>query len=204
MSDIARMIDAVIRDALALSLKEDGYKKTGRNFHKVSKAVIRVVNVQASQWNYDGSGQFTINLGIYLPRIAKLTDREYRGKGLPKGHNCTGSERIGTLMPKGLDYWWTVTTRTSTAALAKHLAKSWQEYGKPWLDEPWEDLRAARKLLLSNDQWWGAIAASVLLGDLDWASRELRKIIKEMKGSGEESPPEWLIKRAKRMGIALD
>ena len=93
MSEIGKRINAVIAHRLAPCLKEAGFRRKGRTFHRVADERTDVVNVQGSKWNAGRTGEFTINVGVYYPQIAELYD-EYRPDGLPEEYHCTLRSRI--------------------------------------------------------------------------------------------------------------
>src|SRR5262245_66669560 len=67
------MKDVVL--AFAPALKSAGYRKQGARFrHDASPSVVRLVNIQSSQWNVGSEGEFTVNLGVYHRDLATLHD----------------------------------------------------------------------------------------------------------------------------------
>ena len=68
-SDIAKKIDQVAGGELAARLKEHGYRKKGRTFHRRTDEATCIVNVQASVTNAGHEGMFTVNVGVYFPKI---------------------------------------------------------------------------------------------------------------------------------------
>ena len=132
MSDVAPVIDAVIREGLGASLKAAGFSKSGRNFRRSLGESLQVINVQASTFNSSASGRFTVNLGAYYPGLADILEQPL-GKPWPTEYQCHIRKRIGTLMPAGRDTWWDVDTGSDIGALANDLETSVVEYGLPWL-----------------------------------------------------------------------
>ena len=131
--EIGKRIDETIRLGLAPLLKQQGFSKSGRNFHRLTGAVWQVVNVQASQGNSDASGKFTINVGVYVPQVAVLAGQAPIA-GKPKEYDCTDRERLGELMPGGADHWWALLPSTDLAALAAQVSEAVSVYGLPWLE----------------------------------------------------------------------
>ena len=132
MSEIGNAIDAVIRGGLAPLMKREGFKKSGRNFLKVDSESVAVLNVQASTSNLGATGKFTINLGRYFPSVARAVG-EPEFEGPPKEYDCTVRLRIGHLLPKNLDHWWTVGPETNIEQLALDIARVVEDVGLPWL-----------------------------------------------------------------------
>lgn len=128
----AEIIDQVIKANLAPTLKSEGFKKTARTFHRASGPAIHVVNVQASQWGSSDEGRFTLNLGVYVPELARMLGDAVHEK--PKEYQCQARARIGSLMPAGSDDWWDVSPSTDLAALTREVEARYVEFGRPWLE----------------------------------------------------------------------
>src|SRR5215467_1430359 len=109
-SQIAESIDQLIKYGVAQLMKANGFSRSGRTFHRAEGEDWQVVNLQASQSNVGEIGRFTINLGVYLPRISVLAGKPVPGK--PKEYECTHRERIGRCMAGGLDQWWEINAST--------------------------------------------------------------------------------------------
>lgn len=71
MSDVGKLVDLIAREALAEPLKAAGYRKDGRTWRRRTGESVLVVNVQASRWNDQSGGQFTLNVGVYFPALAE-------------------------------------------------------------------------------------------------------------------------------------
>jgi hypothetical protein len=203
MSDISKTIDGIVGAGLAPALKKDGYKKKGRNFLLTSMDVIRVVNVQASQWNIGSSGQFTLNLGIYLPKIANFIGNEISGE-FPKEYECTVRERIGSLMPKGEDYWWELEKKTDTETLALEVVEAWTKFGRPWMDQAWDRADFLKEFLQKDLNYEAAIALHVLEKDMEGAKVVLKKAIDEYRRDGHENGEKWILEWAGKYKLRLE
>lgn len=201
MSEISRIIDGVIKLSLAKTLKEEGYRKSARNFHLVSKTVVRMVNVQASQGNFGNEGKFTLNLGVYLPAIANFLSNGLGQGELPKEYQCTVRERMGELMPRHRDHWWAINPKSDLHAVAEEVNKAWLKCGKPWLDQDWESLSVARDLLDKHHQPLEALAASILLKEPKKAIASVREASRWYRKQGNENAANWIISEAKKFGL---
>ncbi len=127
------LVDEIIKRSLHPLLKSAGYRKKGRTFYHESDEVIRVVNVQSSQGNTAQSSKFTINLGLYFPAVRPMS---LQGPltGLPKEYQCTLRQRIGMLMSRQDDWWWTVRPSSDLDMVANAIRNAWTGYGQPWID----------------------------------------------------------------------
>ena len=187
-SEIGKRIDAIVGGALAARLKEHGYRKKGRTFHRRGDDGTCIVHVQASQSNLGGGGSFTINLGVYFPGIEEPLSGGAPSDP-PREVDCTLRQRLGGLMPdiRG-DHWWSVTSSSDADAVSRAAADAWGAYGRPWLDAN-ATLAGASETLVRRDELHGAVA-SLLLGDRQEAERRLHAFF-------ETCPPVATILRAR-------
>ena len=174
MSEIAKLIDDIIRLDLAKRLKADGYRKSGRTFHFTSDLRTVVVNVQGSKSNLGDDGKFTINLGIYFPDVAKITGAIPFTGSFPKEYNCTIRQRLGKLMTDGNDFWWSVSSDSDLDAIARNVGDAWAQHGKPWIDHI-SDLDAVNTELLKQKLFFIAAGVSLLRGRRDEATELIRQ-----------------------------
>ena len=188
MSATQDMMKVVVA-TFAPALKAAGYRKQGARFRAdISPTVVRLVNVQSSQWNMDGEGQFTVNLGVYHRDLAALHDACPAVES-PLVQHCVVQERLGCLMPVGQDYWWPIDDKTDLAALGFEVASAWEKYGKPWLEAN-STLEGAREFLLGRNLHFLAAMASVAMGKPDEAHHWLDKAI-ELSPKGRERIEAW-------------
>ncbi len=159
MSESAKRIDAIIREELAPLLKEVGFKKQARNFRREHSDRTDVINVQASRYNDESSAKFTVNVGVYYPTIADVSDA-LPVTGAPKEYDCTIHARIGALQEDRRDFWWTIEPSSDDAAIAKDLAQDVRDYCLPWLARM-GDLDAVKDAMASKNR--SSIAAAIAL-----------------------------------------
>ena len=159
MSGSAKRIDAIIRAELAPILREVGFKKKARNFRREHADRIDVINVQASRYSDASSAKFTVNVGVYYPAIAEMSDA-LPVKGAPKEYDCTVHARIGALREDRRDFWWTIEPSSDDGAIAKDLAQNVRDYCLPWL-EHMGDLDAVKDTMVSKSRSF--IAAAIAL-----------------------------------------
>ena len=134
MSEISKKIDEIIKIGIAPLLKGHGFKKKARNFYRSFDDRVDIINVQASRYNEGTKGEFTINLGVYFPAIAEITEA-IPVKGIPKEYNCTVRKRIGGVLDDRQDIWWSVDTATNLEEVAFELATKVENFCLPWLEE---------------------------------------------------------------------
>jgi len=158
MSEIGKSIDGIVKEELASLLKQNGFKKTARNFYRAYENRIDVINVQASQWNHGDEGKFTVNVGVYYPSIAEITGAPPI-KGMPKEYDCTIRERIGSLTDANKDTWWLIDSKTDRSATASDLASKVETLCLPWLDRM-SNLEAVKDGVAKR---WPLVAAGIAL-----------------------------------------
>lgn len=158
MSEIGKAIDGIVRERLAPLLKQNGFKKTARNFYRPHENRIDVINVQSSQWNHGNEGKFTVNVGVYYPSIAEITNAPPI-KGMPKEYDCTIRERVGSLTAENKDTWWLVDSNTDRSTTASDLANKVNTLCLPWF-EKMSNLDAVKYEVAKN---WPLVAAGIAL-----------------------------------------
>jgi len=170
MSEVAKLIDAVIRISLASALKPLGYRKSGRTFYKTGEQLTAVVNVQASKSNMGDNGTFAVNLGVYHPAVATITDAlPFTGK-FPKEYDCTVRKRLGALMCDGRDYWWPVAADTDISHVGQSVVNAWEDHGEPWIEKV-STLDGAYAELVDQKAFFVAAGISLLGGRRDDATK---------------------------------
>ena len=173
MSEIAQSIDKVIKLGLADLLKEYGFKKSGRNWHKAQGENWLIVNVQASRGNIGSEGQFTINLGVYATSVAALAGQKPLG-GKPREYDSTLRERLGVIVD-GKDHWWRIDGGTNLPSIADDVVEKMKLFGLPWLSAHSEVAQISETLKDSPSLL--SVCAAWLAGSKDEAIQRLHSAI---------------------------
>jgi hypothetical protein len=188
MSATGDMMNVVVA-AFAPTLKAAGYRKQGARFREdVSPTVVRLVNIESSQWNMGREGRFAVNLGVYHRDLAALHDACPPVEE-PLVQHCLVQQRLGFLMPVGKDHWWSIDDKTDLMALGAEVASAWTKYGKPWLDAN-SKLEGARDFLVARNHHFLAAMASLAMGKPDDAHRWLDRS-NEVWPEGRERIEAW-------------
>lgn len=185
MSKIGKQLDEVLKESLTPFLKRKGFKKKGPNFHRKYDYRIEVINVQASKWNEGDKGQFTVNLGVYFPRVATIVEA-VPFKGLPKEYDCTARKRIGHLMPGGCDHWWKIDPSVSLEHLAADLTEKVEGYGLPWLAKM-ADLNEVKEELKNKNRAFVSAGIALLQGNQQQARKYLSLAFKQQPLAAEKA-----------------
>jgi len=176
MSEISKKIDEVIGTRVAPLLKNAGFKKKARNFHREHEDRVELINIQASQFNDGAEGKLTVNIGVYFPAITEITEAP-PVKGMPKEYNCTIRKRIGSLSTEKQDTWWSVGPDTDLNEVAVDLAQKVESVCFPWLEEM-ASLEKA-KLEVAKKIPFIAAGISLHLGQESEAKAYLEQCIKQ-------------------------
>ena len=72
MSEIRKKVDQVIKLGITAYMKENGFKKTGRDWRKETPDGWHLMNIQASAYNKGQLGKIAVNLGIYNTEIEDI------------------------------------------------------------------------------------------------------------------------------------
>jgi hypothetical protein len=169
MSEIAQSVDEIIKLGLADLLKTNGYKKSGRNWHKPVQDNWLIVNVQASSGNTGSEGKFAINLGVYHAEIAALAGQSTID-GKPKEYDSTVRERLG-MLAYGRDHWWAINSVSNLKEIAAEVVEKMSSFGIPWLNSHTEASQISAAL--ENTPSLHAVCAALASGNKSVAEQRL-------------------------------
>jgi hypothetical protein len=114
-------------------LRKRGFTRKGSTFHLRAAEGWGVVDFQKSQFGSSGQVRFTVNLGVTLDRLSVARGDDPDRK--PAEHRCAWRCRLGTILERGDDRWWTVDTGTDLRALAAEVLPPIVDRGLPLIDE---------------------------------------------------------------------
>ena len=115
-----------IEKPIAIFLKEQGFRKKGRTFNReTEKGIIQVIHLQSGTFpigNYEIPGfreslygKFTVNLGVAIDEIWRVSYPKFVKKDIWKEYDCTIRTRLSELL-YGRDKWWEITNESQTTA----------------------------------------------------------------------------------------
>ena len=105
-----------IQNALRPFLKDRGFKVRGRTFNRITEdGLTQVINIQMGPSDPPGTtyipglsenlhGLFTVNLGIYVPEVARHHISE--AKSWVQEYHCCVRARLGNACGEDRDIWW--------------------------------------------------------------------------------------------------
>ena len=132
--------------AVQPDLKELHFRKRRRSFNRTVEpdGLIPVIRFQRGRFDPPGTveipglrpnlyGRFTINLGVWLPRVAEpgLDTPADRAGRFINDYDCHLRVRIGELLPQQEDTWWPLDTPVDD--LAGAITSAIAGYALPWL-----------------------------------------------------------------------
>jgi hypothetical protein len=122
-SEPARLMDD-LQAALRPALTRWGFRGRGRAFNRVTlDGLTQVISLQAGSFDPPGTtyipglrdnmyGKFTVNLGVYVPEVAR-----YHGgaeaRSFVREYHCCVRARIGELGRERADLWWDLAPSSS-------------------------------------------------------------------------------------------
>ena len=182
LSSIDSEIDEIVNLGLAPFLAKLGFDKDSRTFYRQYDDRIEVLEVKASPSNGGSDATFTVNLGVFFPRIREISGVLPTVVGLPKEYDCTVRERIGNLMPKPGDHSWSVTDTTEIIELAKSVIAVVDKLALPWLQEM-SNLDSVREVVAAQNKAFVAAAISLFVGDRAGAREFLSEYLRQQPRS---------------------
>jgi hypothetical protein len=202
-----------IQSALRPLLRRRGFKVRGRTFNReTDDSLTQVVNIQMGGSGPPGTtyipglredlhGLFTVNLGVYVPEVAKL-----HGGGLAKSwvqeYRCCVRARLGELVGEGKDVWWHA---RADEEVVENVRLCLERFGLPFLDR-----FATRDRILA--QWdrrldsVGAsspvrIVAAIILATRGQRERARELLCEQMLESRNPGHPEYLRRLAELLKL---
>lgn len=118
-------------EALKPCLKALRYRKTASLFVRSLGEVIHLVEMQGSHYSTAGQAVFTVNVGVYVPRLVPADVRDTWKPRIPIAH---WRERLGFLGPERRDMWWEPTDMREATEAASDIVKRMQLCAQPVLD----------------------------------------------------------------------
>lgn len=125
-SEPARLMDE-LEAALRPATKRWGFRRRGRTFNRTTRdGLTQAISLQMGSFDPPGTtyfrgirenlyGRFTVNLGVYVPEVA----RHHGGREAPsfvQEYHCCVRARLGELGPERRDLWWKLDRGTAANA----------------------------------------------------------------------------------------
>jgi hypothetical protein len=129
MDEVVRLVDP--------SLRERGFRKQRHAFARaVEDGTVQAIAFQmgrfepAEERRPGYHGAFTVELGVWFAAVAELLDEERPRFVRP--FDCHVRQRLGLLLEKPEDTWWTL--EQPARLIADAMVEAFDELALPWLD----------------------------------------------------------------------
>ena len=141
-SEFANRLDKV-QGVIYRSLKEIGYRKQGRTYNNaLDSSLVHVINFQMGQYPVGNQeetpfrknlyGYFSVNLGVFVPKVYLLTSRSQEIPQFIRVGHCEVRKRLGDLMTPSKDVWWNLVG--DSKELSATILGLLKEDGLPYLE----------------------------------------------------------------------
>jgi hypothetical protein len=205
-----------IQAALHAWLKPKGFRKQGRTFNRTTDdGLVQVINVQMGASDPPGTvyipglrenlyGWFTVNLGVYVPEVARFHGGGEAKRVVNEAHCCVRS-RLGNLAPEKKELWW---RNEAVAEVLPDVVARLERDGIPFLDR-FASRDAVLREWKDKSEIEGAggspprIVMAIILaerGQKDAARELLSQQALETRNAGH---PEYVRSLAARLGVPL-
>lgn len=206
-----------VQATLHAKLKGLGFKKSGRTFNRTTAdGLVQVITVQMGAHDPPGTnyipglrenlyGWFTINLGVYVPEVA----RHHGGgeaKGFVKEYQCCVRSRLGELGPEKTDLWW---RNDAVDTVVPDLVERLDRDGLPFL----ERFRSRDAILrewrdeVENQGSGGSpprIVMAIILAEMGELVRARQLLAEQAGEKSNPGHPAYIRSLAERLGIPLE
>lgn len=125
------VLNALVK-SLAVDLLPHGFSLRGRTFRKLDDGNLGLIDLQSSSSTTNKAIKFTFNIGIVCSDLPLGGGVTLKNAGEVDAHL---RQRIGSLMPARVDYWWVITPHTDLAALQIELSSTLREFAVPYLEK---------------------------------------------------------------------
>lgn len=116
--------------ALSGALEPQAFRRKGNRFRRDGLCAIQWIELQKSRDSTDSRYEFTINLGSFLPGLARALGEDIREIDILNGH---WNVRLGELLPSHKDRWWAISSQSEAVAVGEEVAALTTLYGLPEL-----------------------------------------------------------------------
>ncbi|WP_244117556.1 DUF4304 domain-containing protein [Burkholderia contaminans] len=211
-SDFALAVDEIQRQ-LRPALQSEGFKVRGRTFNRLSEdGCTHVVSIQMGPSSPPGTtfipdlrddlhGLFAVNLGVYVPEVARIQGGG-EAKSWVQEYHCCVRMRLGALIGDGKEVWWHA---QASEQMVSNILEALKKEGLPFIDR-----FATRDKILAEWNGQGSILSTgspprivlaIILstrGEFDEARRLLCIQVRETRNPGH---PAHVRKLAMALGL---
>jgi hypothetical protein len=194
-------------------LRDRGFKLRGRTFNRVTEdGLTQVVSIQMGSSDPPGTtyipglrenlqGLFTINLGVYVPEVAR-----HHGGGEAKSwvreYKCCVRARLGEVSAEAKDFWWHARFED---AVVRDVRNQLEVIGLPFLDRfstrdkilaEWRD--RSENMGASNPP---RIVMAIILVERDQKTRARELLAQQVRETRNPGHPHYVRQLAEKLSI---
>lgn len=138
MVNINSLFKKLIADSFSRNLQPLSFYKLGDTFYRDANECKWIIEIQKSQWCKKDEIDFTVNIGVYIPRFWGLyATYEKADEEKPSVETSAISTRIGLITGKHKDLWWNIFRDEPNSEIEKTLQDVFSliiQSGLPFLD----------------------------------------------------------------------
>ena len=109
VSPVELRLNKIIQNVIEPSLNVYSFKKNRDVYVHDRKELSWLIDIQRSRWNDIAKTEFTLNGGVFVPRVISIYINKLEPKKISL-KDCCIHARIGMLADDKLDKWWTLTS----------------------------------------------------------------------------------------------
>ncbi|WP_081752727.1 DUF4304 domain-containing protein [Kallotenue papyrolyticum] len=126
-------VDELIKRYLHPELRQYGFTRKARTWNREYNSFNQVINVQTGKTSTHNSGDFTINMGVFVPSVYRAVWGDV--PSFVRETDCTVRTRLGCLLDKKVDKWWSFDQTTDIVLIGKEITDLLVNYGLPFLEQ---------------------------------------------------------------------
>lgn len=193
----SRVLDR-LQQALMPDLRALGFDGPGRTLNRTTPdGLVQVVGFQIGLRSM--AGQFTVNVGVFVPELARYTGATV---GVPVDDSSCGIRaRLGSLGPEGADRWWPI---RDEAAILGDVRERLHADAMPFLDRFSSRDAILGGLIDEPDRWGGSpprIVKAVILAARGRAEDARRLLEAQIAGTRVAGHVEYVRRLATELGL---
>ena len=202
-----------IQQGIRPLLKKAGFRVSGRTFNRTTPdGLTQVIRFQMGSFDPPGTthipglrenlyGRFTVNLGVYVPEVAKHHGGGEAGKVVQDYHCCVRS-RLGEVGPENADLWWLL---SPTDELVRDMCDRLAHHALPFLARfESRDAILREWAEVENNQFAGSpprIVKAIILVDRGLTDQARALLAAQAQETLNPGHPAYVRELAERLGV---
>lgn len=171
------ILDQIIKHTIVPTMKNEEFKKSGKNFYKGLQELGWCLQLQSNKWNTIEQVEMRINTGIFIPFLYELEWKQPLPK-FPKEYDCIGRKSVGELKSLKQDYWYQIDTSTDIDQLSQKIKDDLENTVLPYFED-YQTLHGVvegiQNKKLSPGGFLNYAILLAMIGEIETAKRLLEK-----------------------------